>query len=127
MRKSHIREEELKSSFCFRREERLKKRNEIREVFNKGKRISCHGVKLFVLKNEFPHNRICFTFSRNFGNAVERNRAKRHGREVYRNLKPNLQKGYDLILMVFQDEKKTGFAERAAKLQYLFLRAGLLK
>jgi ribonuclease P protein component len=105
----------------------LKGRNEIREVFNKGKRIGCQGAKLFVLKNDLPRNRICFTFSRSFGTAVERNRARRLGREAYRNLKPRLRCGYDLILLVYPDENaKPGFDGRMGQLQYLFARAGLL-
>jgi ribonuclease P protein component len=116
----------------------LKGRNEIREVFNKGKRIGCQGAKLFVLKNELPHNRICFTFSRGFGTAVERNRARRLGREAYRNLKPRLRCGYDLILLVYPASAspayaghptqvgQPAFAGRMDQLQYLFVRAGLL-
>ena len=125
MRKNPIREEK-KGSFRFRREERLKRKNDIREVFNKGKRIGCQGAKLFVLKNELPHNRICFTFSRNFGNAVKRNHAKRLGREVYRNIKPVLQ-GYDLILLLYPVDKNPGLSERAAQFRYLLIRAGLMK
>ena len=105
----------------------MKGRNEIREVFDKGKRIGCQGAKLFVLKNELPRNRICFTFSRGFGTAVERNRARRLGREAYRNLKPRLRCGYDLILLVYPDENvKPTFDGRTGQLQYLFARAGLL-
>jgi ribonuclease P protein component len=104
----------------------LKGRNEIREVFGKGKRIGCQGAKLFVLKNDLPHNRICFTLSRGFGTAVERNRARRLGREAYRNLKPRLQCGYDLILLVYPDVGQPSFEGRMEQLQYLFARAGLL-
>jgi len=103
----------------------LKGRDEIREVFGKGKRIGCQGAKLFVLKNNLPHNRICFTFSRGFGTAVERNRARRLGREAYRNLKPRLQCGYDLILLVYSESKGAAFTERMGQLKHLFARAGL--
>jgi ribonuclease P protein component len=109
------------------REERLKKRNDIREVFGKGKRIGCRGAKLFVLKNNLPHNRICFTFSRGFGTAVKRNRAKRLGREAYRNIKPRLCCGYDLILLVYPDDADATFAGRMKQLELLLSRAGLLQ
>ena len=104
----------------------MKGRNEIREVFGKGKRIGCQGAKLFVLKNELPVNRICFTFSRGFGTAVERNRARRLGREAYRTLKSRLRCGHDLILLVYPDAGQPSFEERMGQLQYLFARAGLL-
>ena len=120
------------SSFRFKREERLKGRSDIREVFGRGRRFGCRsgdgGAKLFVLKNSLPRNRICFTFSRGFGNAVERNRARRLGREAYRRLRPRLAAGFDLILLVYSggDIPET-LAFRTEQLEFLFTKAGLLK
>ena len=119
-----------KGSFRFKREERLKGRNEIREVFKSGRRYSCPGAKLFVLKNALPRNRICFTFSRG-GNAVRRNRARRLAREAYRLLKPRLLCGYDLILLLYRSaeggRKDVSFSFKTSQLEPLFRRAGLLK
>ena len=135
-----------RGSFRFRREERLKGRNEIREVFGRGRRFGCGGVKLFVLRNSLPGNRICFTFSRAYGNAVQRNRARRLGREAYRQLRPRLAGGYDLILLAYPEtppgkartfaaagvepngvSRRGGFALRTAQLEFLFAKAGLLR
>ncbi|MCL2232541.1 MAG: ribonuclease P protein component, partial [Treponema sp.] len=88
-------------SFRFPRKEKLKGRNEIREVFGRRKAVSCSGAKLFTLRNGLPHNRIAFTFSRKFGKAVERNRSRRLSREVYRQLRSKLLQGYDLVLLVY--------------------------
>lgn len=112
----------------------MKKRNEIREVFGKGKRIGCIEAKLFVLKNNLPYNRICFSFSKGFGSAVERNRARRLGREAYRNLKSSLRGGYDLVLLTYRTSANASananahatFSGRIGQLQHLFSRAGLL-
>jgi len=106
--------------------ERLKRRNEIREVFDKGRRTGCRGAKLFALKNNLPRNRICFTFSRGFGTAVKRNRARRLGREAYRNLKTRLRCGYDLILLLYPEDANQTFAGRMEQMEYLLTRAGLL-
>ncbi len=128
--------EKDKGSFRFMRQEHLKGRNEIKEVFGKGKRYGCRGAKLFVLKNELPLNRICFTFSRGFGNAVARNRARRLGREAFRLMKPCLFGGHDLILLVYPAEaaeseaslsSKARLSDRAVQLRALFTKAGLLK
>jgi ribonuclease P protein component len=113
-------------SFRFGREEHLKGRNEIREVFGNGRRFSCRGAKLFVLKNDLPHNRICFTFSRGFGNAVARNRARRLGREAFRLLGPRLCGGYDLILLVYPENGMT-LCGRSGQLEFLFNKADLLR
>ena len=125
-------------SFRFAPEEHLKGRGEIQDVFGRGKRFGCRGAKLFVLKNSLSYNRICFTFSRGFGNAVERNRTRRLGREAYRHLRPSLRAGHDLILLMYSGEPdvsalpagkspQKGFAARMEQLRYLFFKAGLLQ
>jgi ribonuclease P protein component len=114
-----------KGFFCFKREEHLKGRKEIREVFGKGKHFSCRGAKLFVLENNLPQNRICFTFQRGFGNAVAKNRAKRLSREAFRLMKNRIYGGYDLILLIFP-ETETTLSDRVKQLDSLFYKAGLL-
>jgi len=118
---------ELKGSFRFRREERLTGRDDIKGVFGKGKRTGCRGAKLFTLENSLPHNRICFAFSKGFENAVERNRAKRLGREVYRSLKSGIKCGYDMILLVYPDNPDSEYDGRLKQLRHLFAKAGLLR
>ena len=107
----------------FPQQERLKGRDEIREVFNRKRVVSCSGAKLFILKNGFSYNRIAFTFSRKFGNAVERNRARRLGREAYRHLRQGLKPGYDLVLLVYPGNNI--FSSRMEQLRELLSRAGL--
>ena len=113
-----------KSGFSFPRKEKLKGKDEIREVFNRKKGVFCVGARLFTRKNELPYNRIAFTFSRKFGKAVERNRSRRLSREVYRHLRKELRKGYDLVLLVYPG--RDVFSLRAGQMRELFSRAGLL-
>ncbi|MCL2880158.1 MAG: ribonuclease P protein component [Treponema sp.] len=110
-------------NYGFPRAEKLKGRNEIREVFNQRKAVSCAGAKLFILRNGLPCNRIAFTFSRKFGNAVERNHSRRLSREVYRLLRNDLKKGYDLVLLIYPN--RDFFPNRMDQLRNLFSRAGL--
>ena len=110
-------------NFRFPRKEKLKRKNEIREVFNRRRSFSCPGAKLFALCNGLPYNRIAFAFSRKFGKAVERNRSRRLSREVYRLLRNELQKGYDLVLLV--QPGRDAFSARLNQLRELFSRAGL--
>ena len=109
--------------YRFPRMERLKGRNEIREVFSRKRGVSCPGVKLFTLRNGLTYNRIAFTFSRKYGNAVERNHSRRLSREVYRFLRNDLRKGYDLVLLVYPG--RDVFSVRMDQLRALFSRAGL--
>jgi ribonuclease P protein component len=76
-------------------------------------------------ENGLPYNRIAFTFSRKFGNAVERNRARRLSREVYRHVRDALMPGYDLVLLVYPG--KDDYARRMEQMRELCGRAGLFK
>jgi ribonuclease P protein component len=111
----------------------LRGRDEIREVFNRGRSLGCGGAKLFVLRNSLDYNRICFTLPRKFGNAVERNRSRRLSREAYRHIRPRLRGGYDVVLLVYPDAKAAAprkaikLAGRAKQLETLFARAGLFQ
>jgi ribonuclease P protein component len=109
--------------FRFRKPERLKRRGEIQAVFGRRRVVTCPGAKLFVLENGLSHNRIAFTLGRKFGNAVERNRARRVSREAYRHLRYGLKPGYDLVLLVYPGNDF--FVKRMEQLKLLFSRAGL--
>ena len=122
MRKSHI--SSLDARFRFTREERLKNRDRIQLLFKRGRAVSHSGVKLFLLENELPINRIVFTFARKYGNAVERNRSRRFSREVYRRLRPRLVTGFDMALLVYPG--KDNYIGRSDQLHTLFKKAGLL-
>jgi ribonuclease P protein component len=109
--------------FRFPKPERLKRRDEIQAVFGRRRGVTCPGAKLFILENGLPYNRIAFTFGRKFGNAVERNRARRVSREAYRHLRHSLKPGYDLVLLVYPGNDF--FVKRMEQLKLLFSRAGL--
>ncbi|MCL2478294.1 MAG: ribonuclease P protein component [Treponema sp.] len=107
----------------FPKPERLKGRDEISEVFRRRRAVSGPGAKLFYLRNRLPHNRIAFTFSAKFGNAVERNRARRLSREAYRHLRREIIPGYDLVLLMYPGNDDFSF--RLTQLRDLVCRAGL--
>jgi ribonuclease P protein component len=94
--------------FRFGRHERLKKRAEIIRVFRKGRQLSCPGLKFYFLNNGLPYNRIVVTFVKKYGNAVERNRARRVSREAYRLMRPLLKTGYDLAVLFYAPGQRSG-------------------
>ena len=96
----------LSESRRFTFDERIKRASEFKNLFKNGKRVSVVGAKLFYLPNNLKFNRIGFPLPRGFGNAVERNRAKRFSREIFRNLKSYLNTGYDMLFLVYPPAEK---------------------
>ncbi|EPF46484.1 ribonuclease P protein component [Treponema vincentii F0403] len=108
---------------CLPKEERLCGAARIRDMFKKGHRYSCDGAKLFVLPNKLPYNRFVCTFKRHYGSAVQRNKARRLSKEVYRQMKSQLAVGADILLLVFPGSDT--FSIRARQLYCLFKKADM--
>jgi len=113
--------------------ERLKKSEEFRRVFSSPLKHGCQGAKLVALRNTAESNsldkmkptvRLGVTLSKKFGNAVERNRAKRQVREIFRLHKHRIQPGYDLVFLVYPGD--FGYQDRERQFLQLAARAGLL-
>ena len=108
---------------CLPKEERLCGAARIRTLFKIGLRYSCDGAKLFVLPNKLPYNGFVCTFKRHYGSAVQRNKARRLSREVYRQMKSQLVIGKDIILLIFPGGDT--FSIRTTQLQCLFKKADM--
>jgi ribonuclease P protein component len=115
---------EIVGQYRFRRKERLKRGEDIRRVFNRGKTAVCSGVKLFFLENGLSYNRIAFTFRRKFGNAVERNRSRRLSREAYRLSRKALKTGFDFVVLV--SPGKDVYTTRIEQMRGVFLKAAMV-
>ena len=78
----------------YNRQEKLKSRKLIEQLFSKGKAINAHPLRLIYTvpeeKMDFPVKLGVTVSSRNFKKAVDRNRIKRLMREAYRLNKTDL-------------------------------------
>ena len=83
------------------RPERLSRRSDIRSVFSDGKRFSFPGVRMHYRKNGLDISRVLVTTVKKYGNAVERNRARRRGKEIWRLFKEHIKPGYDVVFVFF--------------------------
>jgi ribonuclease P protein component len=71
-------------SHRFGSDRRLRRRAEFQRVFDKGFRVHGRFVTLVVTPNQAGSARLGIVASRKLGNAVQRNRAKRLIREIFR-------------------------------------------
>ena len=103
--------------------ERVRRRGDIRNLFFAAKRWSVSGAGLRCVRNGLPHSRLLVSPGKRFGNAVQRNYAKRVAREIFRSLKPEIEPGYDLAIIFYSGEYT--FQDRQNQITALLDRAGI--
>jgi ribonuclease P protein component len=81
----------------FRPAERIRRRAEFQHVYERGTRAHSRYCTLFVLPNERAVGRLGIAATRKLGGAVQRNRAKRLIREVFRRNK--IAEGLDVVVV----------------------------
>ena len=81
----------------FRPHERIRRRAEFKEVYERGARIHGRFATVFVLANERAVGRLGIAATKKLGGAVQRNRAKRLIREVFR--RNNIAPGFDVVVV----------------------------
>jgi ribonuclease P protein component len=77
--------------------ERVRRRPEFERIYNQGVRINGRFMTVFVLPNSSGRPRFGVAATRKLGSAVERNRAKRLSREMFRRHK--LAAGLDIVIV----------------------------
>lgn len=88
--------------------ERIRRRPEFERVYNEGTRISGRFMTVFLLGNGRQTPRFGVAATRKLGNAVERNRAKRLARELFRRHK--IAAGYDIVIVPRREMLDAPFA-----------------
>ena len=76
---------------------RIRRRPEFERIYSDGARISGRFMTVFLLENGRSVARFGVAATRKIGGAVERNRAKRLAREIFRRHK--IAAGYDIVIV----------------------------
>ncbi len=97
--------------------ERIKDREDFSRTFKAGKRIRTPGFTIVFAPNGLDYSRIGISVGRRFGRAVQRNRAKRIFRELFRLNKDQLPKGLDYIFMPGPKLRELGWTELQRELR----------
>ena|SRR5438045_9085401 len=81
----------------FRPAERIRRRAEFQQIYDRGLKVHGRYTTLFLLANTLGVGRLGIAATRKLGGAVERNRAKRLIREVFRRNK--IAAGFDVVVI----------------------------
>jgi ribonuclease P protein component len=88
--------------------ERVRRRPEFERAYETGTRVHGRFMTVFVVPNGTPTSRFGVAATRKLGSAVERNRAKRVSRELFRLHK--LTAGLDIIIVPRREMLDAPFA-----------------
>ncbi|MFH1479535.1 MAG: ribonuclease P protein component [Candidatus Omnitrophota bacterium] len=111
---------------AFAKKERLKKYDQIKEIFRRGIPFKGKFLKAYFLEREkeFSGNRVAFLVGKHLYNkkAVLRNQYRRILREAYRNTKHSLDGSFDIVLTAGSISKNTTLEAIKGDLENVFKR-----
>ncbi len=100
--------------------ERIRKRPEFERVYSQGLKTPGRFMTLFLLRNGGSVSRLGIAATRKLGGAVQRNRAKRLAREIFRRHKP--PPGLDLVVIPRREFLNVELASLEAEYQSIVSR-----
>jgi len=106
---------------------RLTRSTDFKRVRRLGKSYAHPLLVLIALPNGMERSRFGIAAGRSVGKAVERNRAKRLVREGLRPLTPQIEPGWDILLLARTSMAKSNLDSTRQALRTLLSRAHLLK
>jgi ribonuclease P protein component len=114
----------------FGKQEKLKKKNLIADLFASGKSTSVFPLKMIYLEidHESPYKILAgvSVSKRNFKKAVDRNRIKRLMRESYRTNKYLIYENRDtkkhILMFIYQTDKELTYQQMEVKMRQLILK-----
>lgn len=111
--------------------ERLRKNQEFRNVYRRGRSCASDMLVLYKLKNPRnvlngePFNRIGISVSKKVGNSVTRSRVKRLIQEAARLSREETVQGFDLVFVARNPIVGKTYHEVLSSVRYLYKKAGI--
>jgi ribonuclease P protein component len=110
------------------------------EVYRKGKRFRVKGFQCAVIRHcAASENPFCcdrsgnspqkfgIIINRRFGNACERNKAKRRVRAIIDSLSSDFAGSWCMTIRIFDEYKETPFLEGAESFKYMCRKVGIIR
>jgi ribonuclease P protein component len=95
----------------FPKSSRILTRGLFKRAYESGYKVHAKYFTAFVLPNAVERARIGITATRKFGGAVERNRARRLVREVFRKNRWLVPRGVDIVINVKKPLAEAGYRD----------------
>ena len=102
---------------------RIKKTREFNRVYARGKRARGRLFLVVLMPNRTELTRVGLSVGKKVGGAVRRNRIKRMLREAFRQVRPELPTGLDIVLVAESPDQKYLLPEVRADLVRLVHKA----
>lgn len=108
--------------------QRIKKNEDFQKVFRKGKSFANRQFVVYCLKGEQQEAfRIGLSVSKKVGNAVTRVQVKRYIRQAFLELKDEVRKDMDYVIIARTQAATLNFHETKASLEHVLKVARVLK
>ena len=99
--------------------ESLKKNDDFRNVYRKGKSFANKYLVMYVLENNGDRNRLGISVSKKVGNSVVRHRITRLVRESYRLHENIFNSGLDIVVVARNNAASVSYADVESALLHL--------
>ncbi len=109
---------------AFAADRRVRRRAEFQRVYDEGERVRARLMTVLVLATGRPVSRLGIAATRKLGGAVERNRAKRIVREVFR--RAPVPPGLDIVVIPRSEMLDAEYRIVESEFGYVLRRAGRL-
>ena len=110
----------------FPRSERLIRRKEFLEIYDRGEKQVGRGFICYVVRQEGQGRKFGVAVSRKVGGAVTRNRVKRFIREAYRTSRKHLIENIQMVVVARPGSASMSFDECREAIGQLFRRGEVL-
>ncbi|MBQ1172277.1 MAG: ribonuclease P protein component [Lachnospiraceae bacterium] len=100
--------------------ESLKKNDQFREVYKKGKSLANKYLVIYVLENNLEINRLGISVSKKVGNSVVRHHLARLIRESYRLHEDMFNSGLDIVVVARKSAANISYHDMESALLHLF-------
>ena len=113
--------------FSLLRERIIKKKEQFQLIYKSGRKLRGERIDIFIKSAGDKTGQVGFSTSRRLKRAVDRNRAKRLMKEIYRLHQDHVQKCYDYIFLWKKEVTGCNYLEAEREVICLLEDAGLMK